>query len=84
MKKISISKTLLILWLIFSILYVCWSEWSRFRFYVMQNSYNRGIEDAVGKVIQEAKACKAFPVNVGDQKATLVDVDCLKQAENPK
>ena len=77
--KISVSRIILILWVAFSILYVGWNEWTRFKVYVMQGSYNQGVSDAVSKVIDESKACKTFPVNVGDLKATLVNVDCLKQ-----
>jgi hypothetical protein len=84
-KKIPISKIILILWLVFSVLYVGWNEWSRFKAYVMQGSYNQGVSDAVAKVIEESKSCKAFPVNIGESKATLVNVDCLKpQAEQPE
>lgn len=77
-KKPSLGRILLALWLVFSVLYVVWGEWSRFRTFVMQQSYEQGVQDAVAKVIQESKSCKAFPVNVGDMKATLVDVECLK------
>jgi hypothetical protein len=80
-RKIPVLKIILILWVAFSVPYVGWNEWTRFRVEVMQNSYNQGVGDAVAKVIDESKACKAFPVNVGDLKATLVSVDCLKQPE---
>jgi hypothetical protein len=79
LKKISVSKIILILWVAFSILYVAWNEWTRFKVYVMQSSYNQGVGDAVAKVIDESKACKAFPINVGDLTATILNVDCLKQ-----
>jgi hypothetical protein len=82
-RKILIPKIILILWVAFSILYVGWNEWTRFKVEVMQNSYNQGVGDAVAKVIDESKACKTFPVNVGDLKATLVNVDCLKQPGVP-
>jgi len=81
MRKLPIFKTLLILWLVFSVLYVGWNEWTRFKVFVMQNSYNQGVSDTVAKVINESKACKAFPINIGESKATLVSVDCLKQPE---
>ena len=79
MAKPSIKKIILIVWVVFSICYVAYNEWSRFSLYVMQRSYQQGVADAVGKVIDESKTCKALPVNVGDSKATLINVDCLKQ-----
>jgi len=83
-KKPSISRIILIVWIIFSVCYVAWGEWNRFKMYVMQRSYQQGVADAVSQVITQAKTCKAFPVNIGDNKATLVSVDCLKQPEQPK
>lgn len=82
MSKPSAKKIILIVWVVFSILYVAYNEWSRFSVYVMQRSYEQGVTDAVSQVIQQSQTCKAFPVNVGQNKATLVNVDCLKQAQN--
>jgi hypothetical protein len=81
MNKVPAKKIILIVWVVFSILYVAYNEWNRFSTYVMQRSYEQGITDAVSQVIQQSQACKAFPVNVGQNKATLLNVDCLKQAQ---
>ncbi len=85
--KFPVKKIILIVWVAFSILYVAYNEWTRFSAYVMQQSYSRGIQDAVGKVLEESKNCKGFPINLGDKSVTLVNVECLKQvpqAEAPK
>ncbi len=78
--KVSVKKIILIVWVVFSILYVAYNEWSRFSTFVMQQSYSRGIQDAIGKVLEESKNCKGFPINLGDKSVTLVNVECLKQA----
>lgn len=80
-KKPSPLKVILILWLAFSILYIGYNEWNRFKVAMMRQSYSRGVEDAVAKVLEESKNCKGFPVNLGDKSATLVSVECLKQVE---
>lgn len=80
-RKTSLSKIILIAWLVFSVAYVAYGEWTRFRVTVMQNSYNQGVEDAVAKVIDESKNCKGFPINLGQTSVTLLNVDCLKQAD---
>lgn len=82
--KVPVKKIILIVWVVFSICYVVYNEWSRFSMYVMQRSYQQGMADAVGRMITESKTCKAIPINVGDNKVTLVNVDCLKQPEQPK
>ena len=81
-KKLPVPKIILALWLIFSVLYVANNEWNRFKAMVMQSSYSQGVSDAVAKVIEESKSCKAFPINIGETKATLVSVDCLKQPQD--
>ncbi len=85
-KHFSIPKFFLILWLVFSVLYVGYSQWLSFRANQLQRPYNQGLSDAVSRVIEESKTCKAFPVNVGENKVTLVNIECLKQpeAEQPK
>jgi len=82
--KFPTKKVILIVWLVFSIGYVAWGEWTRFNVFVMQRSYQQGVADAVGKVIEESKTCKALPINVGENKATLISVDCLKQPGQDK
>ena len=84
LKKINFWRIALILWLVFSVAYVAYGEWTRFKVFVMQNSYNQGVEDAVAKVIDESKNCKGFPVNLGQTSVTLVNVECLKQGEQGK
>jgi len=82
--KISVKKIILVLWLVFSILYVGWNEWSRFKSFVMQRSYSQGVADAVGQVIEQGKTCKSFPVNVGENKTTLISIECLQKAQETK
>ena len=79
--KFPIKKIILILWVAFSVLYVAYNEYSRFKVFAMQSSYNQGIQDAVAKVMEESKNCKGFPINLGKDSVTLVNVECLKQAQ---
>jgi hypothetical protein len=79
--KPSVKRIVLAVWVVFSILYVAYNEWNRFNLFVMQRSYNQGVTDAASQVIDQAKVCKVFPINVGDSKANLINVDCLKQAQ---
>lgn len=85
--KFPIKKVILALWIAFSVLYVAYNEYTRFKVFAMQSSYNQGIQDAVAKVMEESKNCKGFPINLGKDSVTLLNVECLKQqpqAEAPK
>ena len=68
-------KIILVVWVVFSILYVGYTQYKYFRSFV----YQKGVTDAVVKVIQSAQKCKAFPVKLGDQVVQLVNVACVTQ-----
>lgn len=93
--KPSISKIILVLWLVFSIPYVVYNLWLFLPSFLMQEAYNQGInvglytgrneglKNAISQVIAQSKACKPFPVNVGENKATLLNVECLNAPNQP-
>jgi hypothetical protein len=72
-------KIVLIVWLVFTTLYLVYGEYSRLQNFVANRAYNKGLADAVGQIITESQKCQAIPINVDDKKATLINVDCLKQ-----
>jgi len=77
-------KIVLIVWVLFSILYVGYTQYKYFTAYVAQTSYQKGLSDAVAQVIQQAQACKAFPVTMGDQGVNLISTACNGQnAQQP-
>ncbi len=69
-----------ILWIIFSVLYIGWNEWTRFRTYVMQQSYTQGRAEAALQLLTEAPKCQPFPVTVGDKSAAFIATECLTAA----
>ncbi|MBN1258608.1 hypothetical protein JXA05_02535 [Candidatus Peregrinibacteria bacterium] len=83
LRNIPYFKILLILWLVFSIIYVGWGEWSRFKTNVMERSYAAGRAEAIQQVIAESMKCKVFTMNVGETRANLVNIDCGKQEQPP-
>jgi len=72
-------KIVLIVWVAFSILYVGYTQYKYFAVYVAQASYQKGISDAVSQVIQQAQACKPFPVTFGNQGVNLINTACSGQ-----
>lgn len=77
--------TLLILWAVFSFLYISWNTYGAFKVNVMQNAYIAGQNDTIAKLLEQAdnKECKPFNVYAGDKKADLINVACLQQAGQP-
>jgi len=75
----SVWKIVLIVWLVFTTLYFFYDGYDRLANYVYKNGYNTGITTAVTQIITESEKCQPIPINVDDKKATLINVDCLKQ-----
>jgi hypothetical protein len=74
-------KVIFILWIIFATVYVIVGEYNRLNNFVAQRAYNQGITDAVSQIITESQKCQPVPVNVGEMKANLINLDCLQQPE---
>lgn len=72
------SKIVLIVWLVFSILYVLANEYGRLNNIVAVSGYNRGMAEAAIRVINNAQECKAFDVTYEGQGVKLLNIDCLQ------
>ncbi len=75
--KHSVGKFILVIWVVFSVIYVGYSQYKYFRNFV----YQKGLTDAVVQVIKQAQECNAFPVSIEGQGVQLVNVACLTQPE---
>lgn len=71
----------LVAWAVFTVAYIITDQIRDFKlFYVQQvsrDSYNRGQEDTVLKLIEESRKCEPFFISIGDNKVDLIAVDCL-------
>ena len=74
-------KIVLLVWVIFSILYVGYTQYNYFRKFVADSAYQKGLSDAVTQIIQHAQKCEAFPISIDNQGVQLVNVECLKQQD---
>ena len=71
----------LLVWLIFATLYVVYGEYNRLNNFVAARAYNAGISEAVTQIITESEKCQPVPINVGEMKASIINVGCLQQPE---
>jgi len=74
-------KIILILWLVFSIAYVGYGEWNRFKTFVIERSYVAGRVDTINQLITEAKKCKVFPVSSNGESVNMVNIGCGQQQQ---
>lgn len=82
-----ISSVLLVIWIVFSVLYVGYDLWQEVKKLPVEQAYNSGKADTLNALVQNAQSCK--PINVQAQVGTaqFINVACLqqnqKQAEQP-
>lgn len=79
--KYSVGKIILVVWVVFSILYVGYTQYRYFQSFVAGRAYETGLRDAVTKVMEQAQECKAFPVTIGEKGVQLINVACLQKSE---
>jgi len=77
-------KIVIIVWVIFSVIYVIYTQYLYLVNYVGQNAYQKGLTDAVAQVIQQAQQCKEFPVTIGNQGVNLINTACNGQGNAQK
>lgn len=80
--KINWKTTLLVLWAVFSFVYISYTIYANFRDQVVQGAYIAGKNDTINALIQQAenKECKPFNIFSGEKKVDLVNILCLQQA----
>lgn len=87
--KTVVVMTILILWAIFSIGFICVTKVNEFKLNQMRAAAQQGYQQAVIEVANAANKCEqtGVPLNVVDKDnkpvtVTIVGVECLKQAQN--
>ena len=77
----SIFVIILLVWAIFSLIYIGYDVWSDFKSQQINQAYQSGRVNTVNNLINRAtKDCKPFTVNSNDKKVDLIRVKCLQQA----
>ena len=74
-------RIVILVWLVFSVLYVAFGEYNRLKNGVYNMGYERGQMDTVANVIVEAQKCQPFPVTLDKAQTTLVSLECLQAAQ---
>lgn len=77
-------KLAIILWLVFSIGYMCWDIWSDFKIKSINQAYQTGRTDTVSQLITQAenKECQPFSVFSDQKQIQLINTACLNAAKS--
>jgi len=76
-KKLILNIVLLI-WIIFSVIYILYDVWSDFKLKALNQAYQQGRADTINALIQQAEKCDPIPVLSGEKKIEVINVNCLK------
>lgn len=77
----------LIIWSVFSVVYIGWSSWQNFKAKQVQVALSQGYQQAFIDIATVAQKCEAVPLNLGkdkdgkEQTMEIVATQCLKQAQ---
>lgn len=72
-------------WIIFSIGYVSYDQWTDFKINYAQKSYLSGKAETVQALMEQAlnKECKPFDAYIEENKVTLINTACLQAGKDP-
>ncbi|MFN3302044.1 MAG: hypothetical protein ACK413_03405 [Patescibacteria group bacterium] len=72
---------LLVLWVLFSLGYIGWDIFNKFKFRVFQAGYQQALTDSVKSIIQQAEKCQTVSVFEGGKRVDLISINCLQKQE---
>lgn len=82
LNKQEIIKTVVVVWILGSVLYIGYDTWNDYKIRGMQQAYQAGIDASAKQIFEknQASQCKQ-PIEISFQgnKLNLIDVECLKQ-----
>lgn len=89
-KNWTLGKFFLVLWILFSVVFVVMTLWTnvlqRTYNYGMQQGSQQGVQAAVVDIMKKVSSkCEAVPLTIGDQRVDILNVACLQNpnAEKP-
>ena len=69
---------ILLIWIIFSVIYILYDIWSDFKLKALNQAYQQGRADTINALIQQAEKCDSIPIFSGEKKIEVINVNCVK------
>lgn len=81
--KQHIWRTVCIVYIVLSLLFIGYTVWTNFKLRYAQQSYEAGQRATIEQLITQAQGtdCQPFSVYTDTQEVKLINVDCLQAAE---
>ncbi|MCM8787153.1 MAG: hypothetical protein NC935_03775 [Candidatus Omnitrophica bacterium] len=68
---------LIVLWFIFSVVYIGYDQFNKFLIKLSRNAYTQGFADSINAIINQTDNCQTVRVYYGNREKTLIDVKCI-------
>lgn len=84
--KKTIFLTLISIWLLSTFVYIPLDLWNHFKNEQLARAYNLGRADTVNAAIEQAEndRCESFSISGNGKQAQVINIKCLKQAEEAR
>lgn len=73
---------LLVLWIIFSLVYISLDKYNEYITRQMSSAYQAGLLDAGLSILKQAEQCEPFSVSVDEQRVDLINTACLSDGSD--
>ena len=83
-KNVNTFQLMLVVWLVFSSLYIMHDLWKNGISATYQLGYQAGAEKTITQVVATSQKCQPFNVFAGEAKADLINMACLQPAPSPE
>ena len=71
---------IVIVWIVFSVVYIFYDVWGDFKLRKLSQAYQQGSTDTITTLIQQAKSCNPIPIFSGETRIEVINVDCVKSS----
>lgn len=78
--KATVAFIILIVWAVFSLVFIIVDAWRDFQVNQLQQAFNQGSASAISQIFSRTKDCEAVNLFSGEEEINLVRVSCLEQA----
>ncbi len=78
LKKVTIVFTILVIWAVFSLVYIGFDMWRDFQEGQVQQAFNQGSASTINQIFSRTENCQPVNLFSENEQINLIRTDCLK------
>ncbi len=80
--KKTITTIFLVLWFVFSVVYIAVDSWNNFKNFKLKAAYQQGLAESINTIIKESEKCSPISLYNNDKQIQIISLACLQQDNN--